>query len=1098
MASSDKYNLTKEQIDIVNKYYKAFKEYEQLYRMNMDIDEYLEGNIELEELQKYDIYNNSSAVKKSKSISKSLELRSQKRDSLAFNFTKDMFDYLSELCYKGKDRFLFEDLSEMYDFYDFNENHTSTFSYNIQNYPDKEFRIGDEVYYQGSKEKVVGYDIDFKSEENKWLYKISNYGESIPASELSLEKGIVVVNDTEIKKQKEIVQKVDQKYQVGDTVIHLGKGGKFYEIYKVVPSSDGEDFLIYGRDKKGSGDAFEAFQSNSSIFLKESKDKILSNKDLMNNIIFETLKKKKYEVYNKSNSVYDVQARKIILEFDKLLNTKTGARKFFRALEEFSQKELDFDIVFFIPKNKDPRDLEYAEVVNDNHFDSVQMMFAIDVEYANLVRFKTENGVIFKVVASPEFYLWRGIDVQDAYDPINNRVKDSVKEQIAKRLNKELSFDENRESKRLSKDKVKSLNVLDIIEVESSHVNPYASELGLSDPNRTKYLVVSNMREAVEIIAVDESKKTISFKDDARFSFNLMDEKEVSEELKMISFEKLDIVAPKKALNYVYAHYFKFEEAKKLTNYKYKDLKKEINLDLELSPNKKLFEVLKGSMKKKNSLMPAMEMVNFDSYGLTVTNAYSLIHISSKIKKYEGVYNDLGVRERNSEGNYYVYPDWYNVFDVEKLKQFEVNILELYNYLLLIKELRLFHSDNSYKTVAVNIEGDRFGINLDVALGFLKSFISVAGDQNIYAYYVAPNRSIQFTNRKVDVPKDEIGKDGFIVGMLMPVVLTKYEEQIENAFSEDMLKPSKYGAWDMDFERFFSSYFDFDKNSIIDENGNVVTLDPNIPKAFFGAKKKEKEIIIEDNRTAPKYKFPEAVSLINLDKYPDIKEGEKLRIHHAHEWLEGQKEWIYAIDTPLSKEYIYAFESDIIPYQAKKQAVMKNEWPSGYPKETYNGVKPQSGGKYPLSGREYALKFIRNNRNKLFLHVHYDYDGNIVKDPSIVIMKDTRDSPKPSLKYIREDNTKNMQSIHFVTYTAEPDGLHVQDIPNDVIESFHYLDQDPKLEIGERMQEVLRSIKKSIEKRDSDDDLKIARAKALAKAKAIRIRIRLRKRKSNQ
>jgi hypothetical protein len=181
-----------------------------------------------------------------------------------------------------------------------------------------------------------------------------------------------------------------------------------------------------------------------------------------------------------------------------------------------------------------------------------------------------------------------------------------------------------------------------------------------------------------------------------------------------------------------------------------------------------LNEIVKPFLSKE-PLRPAMEGINFDDNGITVTNAHILLTIPTVDHEFQGIYKKEKLSSKSLQE---VFPDGVIKIDAkfpnyepiipkqsEIKKVFYVDVLKLLTYFKVAKN----YSDNTQ--IIFKIDGSEMSVAPDLMINFLTSLIKLGGNQFMYVSFQTDKRALIFSYYSTF----SLGKD--VIGLIMPLTL---------------------------------------------------------------------------------------------------------------------------------------------------------------------------------------------------------------------------------------------------------------------------------------------------------------------------------------
>jgi hypothetical protein len=335
----------------------------------------------------------------------------------------------------------------------------------------------------------------------------------------------------------------------------------------------------------------------------------------------------------------------------------------------------------------------------------------------------------------------------------------------------------------------------------------------VKDEYNNRYFVISTNTNDAVLALIDPFKDKLTKHlrlEDVATKLTLTTEKYKSKYLKEVSNHKYTLLESLRLLNYKY----KVPRVKKPVTCNYREM----------------WKFLKGIVDPKN-LYPNNTVVHYDQWGITATDSHKLVHIDYTMlgggyntceSMYNKSYNLGGVVDEK----YYNYSAVVPTEDALNIK--EVDLVELYNYTELALKIQAFNpvtTQGSFKAL-----GKPIGFNLKFLNAICKTLLTL--DNNKFTWRVGFTEypisdSSTFQNRAVVFfPQFQPGfdREQSTYGLIMPVMLNV---TLENVDLEQHNMPM-YGTFDLDYNRQFPVYFDFDLNSVVDSEGNVINLKDTI------------------------------------------------------------------------------------------------------------------------------------------------------------------------------------------------------------------------------------------------------------------------------
>jgi hypothetical protein len=222
---------------------------------------------------------------------------------------------------------------------------------------------------------------------------------------------------------------------------------------------------------------------------------------------------------------------------------------------------------------------------------------------------------------------------------------------------------------------------------------------------------------------------------------------------------------------------------------------------IDWSPNPSndgLYEIVKPFL-EVGDLRPAMQGINFDDNGLTVTNAHILLTIPNSQDDFRGVYK----KNKGTEGFTKIdvtYPKYEAVIPKETSVQkvFAIDVFKLLTY------CKVASNYSGKNEITFKINDSVMSFNPVYIINFLTSLIKLTGVNFWNVSYQNSKQALVFTRYSSFV----IGKD--IIALIMPYIYGKRTD---------------YGTENKDKNAVLNVYYDFDNNEIRNADGYIVDLD---------------------------------------------------------------------------------------------------------------------------------------------------------------------------------------------------------------------------------------------------------------------------------
>ena len=223
-----------------------------------------------------------------------------------------------------------------------------------------------------------------------------------------------------------------------------------------------------------------------------------------------------------------------------------------------------------------------------------------------------------------------------------------------------------------------------------------------------------------------------------------------------------------------------------------------------------------------DNLRPIMSGVNFDDFGITVTNAHVLVSIPEPNEKYKGTYATIPKKEYTIgkgsgveiKNNMFVspkYPQYKEIIRGSK-KSDRVQKINVYK-LLQWTYVALKYCNKGSFTVFYWMGDTSMAFNANYVIDSMKLLLKL-GYSEVYCFTSEGNKAAIFSPDK----DYELGKS--LILLLMPVMIDDKIYKIEDI---------KGGSFDLDFSRELLAYYDFSTDEIRNSNDSVAEF-----KMFYG------------------------------------------------------------------------------------------------------------------------------------------------------------------------------------------------------------------------------------------------------------------------
>lgn len=267
--------------------------------------------------------------------------------------------------------------------------------------------------------------------------------------------------------------------------------------------------------------------------------------------------------------------------------------------------------------------------------------------------------------------------------------------------------------------------------------------------------------------------------------------------------QKLDEPIKQQWLLSIQNHVFSLSELIRLEKYKWK------NVRVSGIPRTPIeaYEVLKDVVSAASgTYQAAMSGVNFDDNGITATNAHVLINIPINLT---GIIDQHGIFDKRGNLIDERYPNVEAVIpgeiDTELIK---IDLAEFMNFCAIVEKSKIAPTTNR---LACKYNDILIGINASLTTSLLETLLKL---ENEIGWYVGISKK-STGSRALVFTKLEMGYRNDVLGLLMPVMLSG------NDIPSEVYTP---GVIDLDFNRTLPYTWDFNKNCIVDSEGNKIQL----------------------------------------------------------------------------------------------------------------------------------------------------------------------------------------------------------------------------------------------------------------------------------
>lgn len=233
----------------------------------------------------------------------------------------------------------------------------------------------------------------------------------------------------------------------------------------------------------------------------------------------------------------------------------------------------------------------------------------------------------------------------------------------------------------------------------------------------------------------------------------------------------------------------------------------------------------------EDALRPVATGVHFNEHGCSATDMHKLIFIPGK-SEYSGTYcttaSCIKIRgkalmykpeDSDYKGDLVTvnYPAYANVFPPNSSQIYPLDLLKLKTYCESVINARL--TSTITKQFIAKVGDNAMGFNQEFIVELCTSLMML-GHRHVYAGFREPNNAMVISPDKeaLEHPSKSINKN-HIMTLIMPLMVNDYTES-------DHLK--RFGAWDLDWERYSNYYFDFTTNEIRNSDGEVALFDEDL------------------------------------------------------------------------------------------------------------------------------------------------------------------------------------------------------------------------------------------------------------------------------
>lgn len=208
-----------------------------------------------------------------------------------------------------------------------------------------------------------------------------------------------------------------------------------------------------------------------------------------------------------------------------------------------------------------------------------------------------------------------------------------------------------------------------------------------------------------------------------------------------------------------------------------------------------------------DGLRPIMSAIHFEDKGLVCTDAHKLLHLHYNHSDFKGNYPSLDSAKTFSKGttkaqiekelNEGKFPNWEAVIPRDSEFTYEIDTMKLYQYC----KVALNYSNKTTHQVSFKYDkSNKIGFNGQFMIESLEAMMKIQKCPKVYIHITSPSRASVLSFTKTYTPTTST------YCLLMPVMANNYE---------DPDKPNQiYGAFDIDYNKSLSCYFDFTDSEI--------------------------------------------------------------------------------------------------------------------------------------------------------------------------------------------------------------------------------------------------------------------------------------------
>ena len=246
--------------------------------------------------------------------------------------------------------------------------------------------------------------------------------------------------------------------------------------------------------------------------------------------------------------------------------------------------------------------------------------------------------------------------------------------------------------------------------------------------------------------------------------------------------------------------------------------------------DKNLIKIV-GNFAGTDNLRPVLSGMNFDTNGITPTDAHRLIHLPYPNKKFNGIYCTFPVCKKMGDvaaddkisGKY---PAYENVLSEKNKHVYKISVLKLKTYVQAI----LMGNYANMTTHQIELAGPKdadgnyvnYAFNGNFLIQILNSCMMLGYDHVFIGLRLQHNAAVFAFEEKVALePGKHVGKETIL--LLMPVTVDQNDLQITNGMP--------VGARDLDFNKEFRIAYSLAEDKIYNNDGTEAQFDATLAKA---------------------------------------------------------------------------------------------------------------------------------------------------------------------------------------------------------------------------------------------------------------------------